>query len=87
VTATALENIACGIADTDPSKILSQVETFDFPNGEPVGLEMIAEDFGAFIIINIKTCGRYKLRLDWPNACSEIRISYSDQPIARDERR
>jgi hypothetical protein len=55
--------------------------------GEPVGLEMIAEDFGAFININIKTCGRYKLRLDWPNACSEIRISYSDQPIASDERR
>lgn len=25
--------------------------------GEPVGLEMIAEDFGAFININIKTCG------------------------------
>ena len=46
------------LGDTDPPQILSQIETFDFPNvslsaGEPVELEMIAEGLGTFIDINM----------------------------------
>ena len=46
------------LGDADPSQILSQIETFDFPNvslsaGEPVELEMIAEGLGTFIDISM----------------------------------
>jgi hypothetical protein len=46
------------LGDANPAQILSQIETFDFPNvslvaGEPVELEMIAEGLGTFIDINM----------------------------------
>ena len=46
------------LGDADPTQILSQIGTFDFPNvslyaGEPVELEMIAAGLGTFIDINM----------------------------------